>query len=278
MNVVKWMLSAMFVCLPLLALEPTLPARGLQFKMDFVLFDADEYLDRDKISTPISTLSPYRDFEARGAKLALNYGWADGLTLISETTWRDQELQGDSGSLSSAGFTGVYLAMRQRLSQTGDGTRIMAETGIWYPAQADHEEPFALGYDALNWVFIASYNQDFFPTTGGFEMDLGYRFRNEAPDDEYFFDTALKLNIPLLGFLRVDYHVVESKSRSAQDYAVNAYPLDRGNQTLGLGVERDFGRLSLRLGFETVVAGRNQFDHSGLRFGFSWLRRGMRRR
>ncbi|CAM2006118.1 hypothetical protein [Acanthopleuribacter pedis] len=272
MNAIKCFLCGLVLCAPLWALEPTLPPGRIQFKLDFSLFDADEYLDRRKIKTPISTLSPYDEFEAREGKFTVNYGWGEGITLVSETTWRDQELSGAADSPTASGVTGVYLAMRQTLSGTRDGTRFMAETGVWYPVEADQDEAFAFEYEALNWVFVASYNQDFFPTSGGFEMDLGYRFRNEAPDDEYFFDTALRLNVPLIGSLRVHYHVVESKDRTTTDYPVTAYPLDRGSQILGLSLERKIGRLDVRVGYETTVAGRNQFDHSGLKFGLSWMR------
>lgn len=269
------LLAGVLACLgsPALALDDTLDRGVLQFKTRFSTWGADEYLDRDKISIPLSGLSDYDDFTENRLDLDFAFGWGNGLTLVWNTSYVEREIEGPAGSIKTSGIDGVYAGVRQRLSGNLDGTRFMAETGIWYPAEADQNDPLPIEYEGLSWIFIMSYNQTFYPTQGGFEMDFGYRFRNEDPEDEYFFDTSLNLQVMKIGYLKLHYHMVESRKNSGSAFDVLEYATDRGRQTVGLDLFTDLGRRwRIDIGYQTTVNGRNVFDGDGAKLSLTWTR------
>ncbi len=253
------------------ALENTLPKGRIQFRTVFRILAADEYLNHDEVAIiPNLGLSP-ADYEDNNGSLELTYGWTHGVAMIFKTGYRRTSLDSASESVTNSGFPTVYLGIRQNLSRLGHASRLMTETGVHIPIEADRDEALPLDSDGISWDFIMSYNQDFLPTTGGYEMDFGYRLRNGDHDDEYFFDTKLKLDFQRLVKATLHYHVVESRHERRIEYDLLAYPNERGFQTLGLDFERAITpRWLLALGYEDVIKARNQFKSSGWRLTVTW--------
>lgn len=260
-----------FLLLPFsFALEDTLPRGGIRFKFTAIDLDAENYLNSQDQSVPVFLANELADYELGAGGFELEYAWAENLTWLFRTGYQRRELKSIGNSIRSAGIPAIYIGLRQRLNPRGGSTRLMAESGVRIPLEADVNEPLPLGSEGFDWVGIASYNQDFFPTRGGFEMDFGYRFRNKAPGDEIFFDTKLKL-----GFLRVAradilYQVVESTG-SQEDFDALVHPDRRGYQRLGLELSRILGKhWQGSLGYHDTFRGKNQFETSGWNLSFTW--------
>ncbi len=253
------------------ALEDTLPKGVLSFKTRFRILATEDYLNRDGNTIPAELDQQIADYTNNRAELEVAYGWARDITLIMRTDYLRRELDAAGGTFRNDGLSGVYLAMKQRLSKLGRDSRLMAETGVSLPVEADRDDPLPLESGDIDWTLIMSYNQDFFPTNGGFEMDFGYRFRNGDPENEWFFDTKLNLDLRQLAKLSLFYHVVESTDDRRVAYDQLTYPDDRGSQILGLDIERTITRRwRIGIGYEDMLRGRNQFKEAGWRMTLSW--------
>lgn len=255
----------------LVALEDT-PRKGeIQFKMQFRVLDATDFLDFNGDAIPAAASGEDADYTDQYAHIQLVYGWDSRIALVFETTYRNRELENRASSLSRSGAPGVYIALRQRMTPFGGDSRFMTETGVWLPAEADDEDVLPLESGDINWVLIGSYNQDFYPTAGGFEMDLGYRFRNGDPDDEIFLDSKLKLDIQRKVKAILGYHVVESQDDSKTPFSQTDYPDERGFQILRLDFEWHMTRRwTTSIGYESLLEGRNVHETSGFRLGLGW--------
>lgn len=255
------------------ALEDTLPKGAIQFRMEYYAADASEYFDRDQVALQLAGAEafPFGEYEESMIHLELEYGVAHDLTFVMETDYSSREVPVVDQLFENDGIHGLYVAARQRLSPMGAGYRLMAETGVYVPTGVDNDEDLPVRSHGVDWVTVASYNQDFFPTRGGMEMDFGYRFRNESPENEVFFDTKFWIGLAKVGRLSFIYNVVESTSDDGVDFSPLEYPDSRGFQRAGVELSRSLGQ-SWRAGFAVyeVIEGRNQFKTGGWRLGFTW--------
>ncbi len=252
---------------PLQAMEDTLPRGASYLNLRLRMLTADDYFDHEEIRVPARLDGRTADYEDLFTELTYAYGWTPEMTFLAKTIYRRRELNAGE-SLSQSGISGVYLALRQRLSRLGNASRMSAETGVWLP-EADRDDPLPLDSGDISWVFGIGYAQDFFPTAGGFEMDFGYRLRNGDPDDELYFDTNLKTDLRGFATLTVAYHVVESKKDKQVIYAQTVYPNEAGFQGAEIEVTKVLSsRWQTTLGYEHIIKGRNGFRTTGWRLGF----------
>ena len=254
------------------SMDDNLAKGRFRFNLLFSLEEADLYFDHAQTAVPFQLDGQPADYTGERALLTLEYGWTSDITLLFQTSYDALELNSSAGSVDSSGSPGVYMAVRQRLNSRG-GFRITAESGVFVPGEADRTDPLPLGSDGIDWVLAMGYKQSFIPTKGGFELDFGYRFRNESPADEYFVNTALWFGLWHLGLGRIHYKTVESTREQLIEYGVLAYPNERGFQRLGFEIEGALTRtLSLKLGYGSTLEGRNQFETSGWQLGFTWVK------
>ena len=262
-----------FATFSALALEPTINKGVIRFKTVFRAMEGAEYFDKDERRTPSAIENLPADYQDSRADLEVIYGLYPDVNLVFSTGYRQRELKtaNAAASLENDGVPGLYIGVRQRLSQLGRATRIMAETGVWLPVEADRADRLPLDSGGVDWDLTMSYNQDFLPTSGGFEMDFGYRFRNGDTDNELFFNTNLKLDLRRIAKAIIAYKVVESSDDRKVDYAQTIYPNERGLQTLSGELERSLtSRIRILLGYEKILKGRNVFQTDGWRLSLIW--------
>ncbi len=254
----------------LFAVDDVLPKGALQITSVFRVLEAENYLDYQGDPQGFNSTENYED---QYADIRMEMGWEARITMIMETTWRRRTLDMGDGLPKNTGVPGVYMGMKQRITALGNGARFLTETGVFIPVEAKEDESLPLGSGGIDWDLIGSYGQDFYPTSGGFEMDFGYRFRNGRPDDEILFNTRLKLDLRRVARAILAYRVVESTEDRQQDYDPLVYPQDRGSQTISLDFERNVGvHWRVGLGYEEVLEARNLFDTSGYRVSVTWRR------
>ena len=256
------------------ALEETLPKGAIQFKIQVRGLTADDYYNSQNIELPGSLENAVSEHEDQIGDLQFQFGWDSRITIIAGTSFRRRSLDSSNNSLTSSGFPGVYLGVRQRLTPfTGGNVRLMAETGVFLPAEADDEDLLPLESGGVDWIMIGSYNQDWYPTTGGFEMDIGYRFRNSGPEDEVFLDARLRLDLRRVAKAVISYHVTESLEDNQIEFPQTAYPMERGSRHIAIDLERPLSkRFTASVGYERVLDGRNTFKTSGFRVSVTWRR------
>jgi len=253
-----------------LAVDDVLPKGALTITSTFRSLTAANYRNALGEPEPVRSLS---DHEDQFAEMRMALGWESRITMIMESTWRRRTLDLGDGLPKTSGVPGIYMSMKQRITALGNGARFISETGVFIPIEADQADQLPLGSGGIDWDLIGSYGQDFYPTTGSFEIDFGYRFRNGLPEDEVLFDTRLKLDLRRLARAVLSYHVVESTEDPQEDYDPLTYPKDRGYQTISLDFERNVGNhWMVGIGYEEVLQARNLYDTSGYRLSLTWRR------
>ena len=255
------------------SLDDVLPKGVFRFETWFDLSDANRYFGTDERPVGFGIDGSPADYERRHIGLEIAYGWHPDITLILRSSHDRLELANQQATVDNSGIPTVYLGVRQRLNQPGAGFRIIGETGVSLPESADQEDPLPLESGGIDWFVIMSYGQEFYPTRGGVEMDFGYRFRNESPDDEIFFDAKLRLDFLRFAKTSFSYSAYESKDGSQTAYSVLEYPNNRGGQSGGISLSRRIaGSWEVEVGYAEMLHGRNQFESSGWRLSLSWRR------
>lgn len=256
-----------------LAIDDVLPLRSWRLMWSFMSLDADGYWNHLETRDDLNTLSPPREYESNRYTLRSEYGYSRNLTIITQANFVANELTGGPTAIKTDGFSHGYLGVRQRLNQPGRSMRFTTEYGVWFPIEADENELLPTGNDSVDWQVITSYAQDFFPTKGGFEMDFGYRFRAENPEDEIIFDTKLFFQVFKLGELHLNYNVLESQSDTGVDFSLLEYPDNRARKAYHIKYTRQIGRhWKVDVGYRKVLDGRNIFDTSGWQLSFEYWR------
>lgn len=257
--------------LSLFALEDTLPKGAFRFSLSYASFDADQYLNNDEVAVPARLGLADADYSEDVTRVEFQYGIDRFMTWVVTSEHVSRELTTEGSGISNSGYTGGYMGLRQRLTGLNNSTHLIAETGVWVPASYDANRALPLGSGGVNWYLITSYGQEFFPTPGSFQMDFGYVFRNEGPEDEYFFKGRLDFELFRSLTTGIKFETVESKDNNGVDYSNLDYPKDRGRQTLGLEIQGDLSRKwSFKLAYQQMVSGRNQFDTSGYSLTVGW--------
>lgn len=261
------------LCFPCLAVDDTLPKGRLRFSMDYHYQTGDTYRFNDEREVATTFNDAPADYDFQKIDMTLEWGWQPNITLVFETSFDRRELSGPNGGVTTDGIPGVYMGVRQRLSTRMSDSWFITETGVFVPADADEEELLPIGSDSVDWYTIASYGQEFLPGQGGFTLDFGYIFRNEAPEDAFIFNTTFWTRLFALGVLELEYDVYESSETSNRDWLITEYPDDHGYQRFSFAFKRNLTpRWEFNLGYRNLVKGRSIAETSGLFLGFSWLR------
>ena len=252
-------------------MDPTLPKGSQRLKFWIGFGDGTRYFDLDEQDIPILIEGQVYDLETRDFTFDYQYGWTDDMVVVFNSVHESRTLKTATGEFKTSGISGYYTALRQRVGGRGTSTQILAETGVLFSEDQNPVLPLASG--EVDWFAIMSYNQDFFPMAGGFEMDFGYRFRGGAPDDEIFFNTSLSLGLFKGARAKLLYAVTESKSDEKVNYDLLEYPAERGSQALGLEISRKLGRRwEVAVSYNDRFKGRNQYQREGFKLSLTWWR------
>jgi len=200
------------------AADDTLPRGTSQFTFSYHSSDAESWFGPEQEKAPLKLDGLAADYQLDSTELTYAYGWSDDLTLVFRADQGKATVRSAQSAVRTSGIAGYYLGVRQRLNGRGTGTRLIAETGVLF--NEDGDEPLPLSSGGTDYIAIMSYNQDFLPTEGGFEMDFGYRFRGGGAADEFFFDTSLKLSLLKFVLTRLYYQTAESEKDRLITYRI----------------------------------------------------------
>jgi len=255
------------------ALDEVLPLRSWRLNLEFMSLDGDAYFDHNEQRLGLDETTPAQEYTSDRFRLRSEYGMRRHLTMITELEFLSREYTGLTNDIKTDGISRGYLGVRQNLGQPGRAIRFTAEYGVWVPIEADANEPLPIGNDSLDWQVFTGYAQDFFPTRGGFEMDFGYRFRAENPEDEIFFDTELFFQLFKFGEIKLDFHVIESQTNTGRTFSRLEYPDNRAEQKFGITYSHTIStRLIVKLGYRSLRDGRNVFETDGWFVALEWWR------
>ncbi|MCB1050972.1 MAG: hypothetical protein H6510_09905 [Acidobacteria bacterium] len=252
----------------LYAAGDTLPAKQTRLRLDYWNLTASSLFDENR-----SALDLENDFELSRNQFEIQYGLYEGVTLIMNAEYKNQNWDDGSASYESKGFGSTYLALKQKIPATIFGQVFYSEVGVVLPQAYDETDPLPLGSGGIDWVLLGTYAQNFGPNQSGVELDIGYIFRNGRPDDEFLIRAHFHIGTTRNSQINLHYESHESKSNSQTAYDPLVYPIDQGAQKGGLDFKVGLSpKWNLFFQAESMFRGRNSFKTQGYGIGLQWIR------
>ncbi len=259
------------LCLQIMALDDTLPpgASVIQFRYDFI--EADDYFDTHGLSVSLADDGFDQAYEGTKSTLEYEVGIAHGMSIEFRAENWSRKLASPEESFKSSGTGDVYVGLRQRLSPMGSSHILISEFGVSSPTGYNQNADLPLGSGGVNWYAIMTYGQQFHPWRSAVQMDIGYVFRNERPDDEVYVQIDLDFGITSKLWLQLGFYTEESSKRSLIPYDVLAYPSEHGNQYASANLLYHLGnRWHVEVNVAETIDGRNQLDEQRWGFAIGW--------
>jgi len=197
------------------------------------------------------------------------FGLTDKLTFITQLPIRRSESQSFGDTVSNTGVGDLDLGLRYNI--VNSDWVLSGQFTYKAPFLYDEDDTLPLGNGQSDFEFRAQLGRSLYPY-GYFGLEVGYRFRSEAPSDEirylaeYGFD--LNENIYLRSKLdiiqAVDSTDVELSTTGSPNFP-NAFDLGKVEATIGY---KFGGRSSLEFTFTESIFGENSLDGQTYQLGF----------
>lgn len=126
------------------------------------------------------------EFEMKEIAPKLEYGMLDDLTIGVQPKFRSVEVEtADGGKATNSGLAESDVYLRQNLWRKGDAS-LSAQGLVKIPLNSDESDPAALGRDQVDTELGLMYGNRVRgdASTFFYNLDIGYRRRFEAPDDQ----------------------------------------------------------------------------------------------
>jgi len=114
------------------------------------------------------------------------YGLLDNLTLINSLTYKWLENDNNSALTKGYGVGDVDLGLRYRLFESDRIGVISSQLLLKIPGAYDSKDPLPLGNGQFDTELRLQYGRSLYPVIHGYSnLEIGYRWRAEAPSDEF---------------------------------------------------------------------------------------------
>lgn len=181
----------------------------------------------------------FKEFKGTNYSFYGERGLGNKLSLYGSALYQDiEQTTSDGNTLDNSGIGDVEVGLKKQLS---DGPFVISVAGlIKIPSLYDEDDALALGngqfdYEA-RFLLGKSLNQ-----YGYFGIEFGYRFRDEAPSDEYRYLIEYGYSITPSWYVRTKLDGIKSVR--------NADVVDSGNGNFATAPEFDLAKLELTTGF-----------------------------
>jgi len=143
---------------------------------------ADEEFDSDGDSRDMARNGEFRDFNLN---YYMEYGIFDQLTVLGSLYYKDIQRDDDAMKIETNGLGDLDLGLRYRLHSGNTGIfSIQGLTKI--PDLYDEDDALPLGNGQNDYELRLLYGRSLWPALPGYvNLEAGYRWRVEAPSDEF---------------------------------------------------------------------------------------------
>jgi hypothetical protein len=261
----------------------TMPKGKLYMRLAHSQYDADRFFDLSGDSQPYSPGDKKkRDFEYEEKKksLYLEYGAGDRLTLITALEYKKCEFTYRANSVrvgpqvgvdmvaEASGLADIQFGLKYRLWSWEKG--VCSLQGIWKTAEAyDHRHTgpldIQLGDAQDDYEFRLLYGQSLYPMIPGYcNLEAGYRYRSQAPADEFRYLAEFGLDFGPYAYARAKFsgtmNTGDGEAYSGQVDA-NGNEVDLGTLEVVMGVKVS-ERWGCELGYTDDVYGESTTNGS----------------
>lgn len=189
------------------------------------------------------------------------YGLLDDLTLINSLTYKWLDNKSDSYNSEGHGLGDVDLGLRYKLLDHDKIGIVATQLLVKIPGPYDQKDPLPLGNGQFDTELRLLYGRSLYPLIPGYgNLELGYRFRAEAPADElrYLVEFGVDITRDLYTRAKLDgtFSIDNGKKRdsSGNPTATNNFDLGKLDLTVGYKVAPFWG---IEASYVPTIYGQN---------------------
>jgi hypothetical protein len=200
---------------------------------------ADESFDDDGNSGAMDWNGEFTDINAN---YYMEYGILDQLTVILSLYYKDIEREDDYRKNETSGLGDVDLGLRYRLHTSAIGV-FSVQGLVKVPELYDEDDALPLGNGQYDYECRLLYGRSLWPYIPGYvNLEAAYRFRDDAPSDEFRYLVEIGSNLGKNVYARAKWDAIISMDNA--DDGTDAF----GNPTSAM--EYDLTKLDLTLGWQ----------------------------
>ena len=231
---------------------------GLYSQLTFNYYTTDENFDDDGDRVDFSQNGEFKD---TNLSLYLEYGITDDFTLLGSIPYKWLEYEDDTILERTNGIADLELGLKYRLHAFQSG--VLSVQGLLkVPEAYDTDDAIPLGNDQYDYEVRFLYGQSLYPSIPGyFNVEIGYRFRAEAPADEFRFLVECGTNFTenVYGRVKLDGIFGMDNADSVSATSTNPtttldYDLGKLDVALGYKTEKGWG---IEVGYRPEIYGKN---------------------
>lgn len=238
------LLAAILVCLsasPGLAGAWTAKQHAFYDKLSFNYYYSHETFNAKGSRTGTPDNGKFTDYNISNY---FEYGLLDNLTLINSLTYKWLENDNNSATAKGYGLGDADLGLRWKLLDSDRIGIVSSQLLVKIPGSYDSRDPLPLGNDQFDTELRLQYGRSLYPMIPGYgNLELGYRWRAEAPSDEirYLIEFGLDLTRDFYTRAKLDGTLSMDNGRKLD---TNGNPASTNNF--------DLGKLDLTVGYKAA--------------------------
>ncbi|RJP92241.1 MAG: hypothetical protein C4518_07565 [Desulfobacteraceae bacterium] len=221
-------------------------------------YTADENFDDDGDRAAFSNNGEFRD---KNMSYYLEYGLLEDLTVTGSLPYKWLEYEDDSVTNKTDGVSDLEIGLKYRLCSLASGVCSL-QTSIKIPEAYDMADAVPLGNGQYDYEARLLYGRSLYPHFPGYvNVEAGYRFRAEAPADEfkYLVEAGVDFTTKFYGRVKLDGTKGMNNADGSETNTDNptiTYDYDLGKLDVALGwkIVPDWG---MEVGYRPEIYGKN---------------------
>ncbi len=215
-------------------------AKGAMYnRLAFNYYRTDDQFDRERDRTDFAKNGYFRDINC---SYYMEYGIFDSLTVLGSISYKMLRYEDDTIINKTEGFSDLELGARYRLFNTPGGV-VSVQGLVKIPETYDKNDALPLGNGQYDTELRLLFGQSLYPLFPGyFNLEAGYRFRAEAPADEFRYLVEIGCDFSPSIYGRIKLDGIRGMNNAGQSTDANGNP----SATL----DYDIGKLDMALGYK----------------------------
>ena len=214
-------------------------------KAAFNYFYAHETFDPSGNRKGTSNGGKFTDFNLSNY---FEYGVTDSLTAINSLTYKWLENEDNSARSKAYGLGDVELGLRYKLLDNDSAGIVSGQLLVKIPGTYNTGDPLPLGNGQFDTELRLQYGRSLYPLIPAYtNVEIGYRWRAEAPSDEFRYLVEFGVDISKDFYTRAKldgiYSVDNGKKRDTggNPTTTNNFDIGKLDLTLGYKITSDWG-------------------------------------
>jgi protein XagA len=225
-------------------------------RLSFNYYYADEDFDKDGDRVGFGADGHFRDVHMSNY---IEYGLLDNLTIINSVYYKDIRNKDDNLEQKTSGIGDIDLGAKVQIMKLAGGL-LSSQALVKIPVAYDKNDDLPLGNGQFDLEARLLYGRSLYPYVPGYcNIELGYRFRFEAPSDElrYLLEVGADFTKNFYGRVKLDgiFSMDNGKHSDSggNPTTTNNYDIGKLDIALGYKINKQWG---IEAGYTPAVYGK----------------------